>query len=108
MVFLFLYHIFMKKDIKNFTVEAIYDNIDRGSFFRDDYDNLSIKPGASAKSYRVLELHIHNKSEFTSPEEVILYLHTIEGDNYSLSLQMNNRESDKFIKIWQTLNQKYS
>lgn len=94
----------MKKDIKNFTVEAIYDNIDRGSFFKDDCDNLSIKPGASAKSYRVLGLR-SNKSEFTSPEEVILYLHTIEGDNYSLSLQMNNRESYKFIKIWQTLNQ---
>ena len=85
-----------------FSITAQYNKEDRGAFFRDDFpdEKWSVRPGADAASYHVVG---HDNKEFSSPEETILYLYALAPDGFALDLQMCDREANKFIHIWRSM-----
>ena len=85
-----------------FSVTAQYNEKDRGAFFRDDCadEKWSVRLGAAAASYHVIG---HGNKEFSSPEETILYLYALAPDGFALDLQMCDREANKFLHIWKSM-----
>ena len=89
-----------------FSVTAQYSKEDRGAFFRDDLpdEKWSARPGADAVSYHVIG---HDNKEFSSPEETILYLYALAPNGFALDLQTCDREANKFIRIWRSIQSRH-
>lgn len=85
-----------------FSVTAQYSKEDCGAFFRDDCpdEKWSVRPGADAVSYHVIG---QGDRKFSSPEEVILYLHALVPEGFALDLQMCDQEANKFLRIWRSM-----
>ena len=76
-------------------IYARYSNSDYGNIFKDDCNSRSLRPDVVPEKYSV------NGNEFSSPEEAFLWIQTAYDGTELLELDMNNRESAKFIKLWQ-------
>lgn len=85
-----------------FSVTAEYGQADCGAFYRDDPpdERWTVRPGADAVLYRLVD---SGGKTFSSPEELVLYLHALAPNGFALDLQMCDREAGKFIRVWKSV-----